>query len=153
MQSPVVQSLTKLLANVTLKFLSWNTANTLIFFAEKNVSCFCIAKATSGKYIHSPILLWAPIIVSPFNPLVPKRLFYLQSLDRSIFNIRGVWLVFINTLFSRNSYIWCKQCSPWSDAAFCDVWSVSTLFAIVPLWDARLKWVNSIKLLSFFINL
>ena len=32
---PVVQNLTKLLVNVNLKFLSWNMANTLIFFAEK----------------------------------------------------------------------------------------------------------------------
>ena len=45
-QGPIVQNLMKLLANVTLKFLPWNMANTLIFFAEKNVSSFCIAKAT-----------------------------------------------------------------------------------------------------------
>ena len=32
---PVVQNLTKLLAKMMLKFLSWNMANTLIFFAEK----------------------------------------------------------------------------------------------------------------------
>ena len=32
---PVVQNLTKLLANVTLKFLSCNMANTLMFFAKK----------------------------------------------------------------------------------------------------------------------
>ena len=41
-QDPVVQNLTKLLANVTLKILSWNMANTLIFFCWKNVSSFCI---------------------------------------------------------------------------------------------------------------
>ena len=35
LQSPFVQNLTMLLANVTLKFLSWSMANTLIFFAEK----------------------------------------------------------------------------------------------------------------------
>ena len=34
-QGPVVQNLTKLFAKVTLKFLSWNMANTLIFFAEE----------------------------------------------------------------------------------------------------------------------
>ena len=39
----VVQNLTKLLAYVTLKFLSWNMANTLIFFIYKNVGSFCIA--------------------------------------------------------------------------------------------------------------
>ena len=43
---PVVQNLRKLLANMVLKFLSWNMANTVIVFAEKkNVSNFCIAKA------------------------------------------------------------------------------------------------------------
>ena len=40
----VVQNLTKLLANVTLKFLSWNIAKTLVFFCWKNVSSFYIAK-------------------------------------------------------------------------------------------------------------
>ena len=33
-QDPVVQNLTKFLANETLKFLTWNMANTLIFFAK-----------------------------------------------------------------------------------------------------------------------
>ena len=32
---PVVQNLTKLLANVMVKFLSWNMANTFDIFAEK----------------------------------------------------------------------------------------------------------------------
>ena len=47
-QGPVVHYITKLLANVTLKYQSLNMANTctLIFFVEKNVSSFCIAKAT-----------------------------------------------------------------------------------------------------------
>ena len=34
-QGPVVQNLTKLRANVMLKFISKNMAKTLIFFAEK----------------------------------------------------------------------------------------------------------------------
>ena len=34
-QGPVVQNLTKLIANVPLKFLSSSIANTLIIFAEK----------------------------------------------------------------------------------------------------------------------
>ena len=45
-QGQVVQNFKTLLANVTFKFLFWNMANTLIFFVEKNVSSFCIAKAT-----------------------------------------------------------------------------------------------------------
>ena len=32
---PAVQNLTKLLAHVTFKFLSWNMANALILFADK----------------------------------------------------------------------------------------------------------------------
>ena len=40
----VVQNLTKLLTNVMLKFPSLNIANTLIFFAEKNVSSFWLQK-------------------------------------------------------------------------------------------------------------
>ena len=34
-QDSFVQNLTKLLANMKLKILSWNIANTLIFFAGK----------------------------------------------------------------------------------------------------------------------
>ena len=42
--SPVVQNITKLLANVRLKFLSINMANTLIFFAEKMWIAFAVQK-------------------------------------------------------------------------------------------------------------
>ena len=43
---PVVQNLMKFLANLMLKFLSGNMANTVIFFAEKNVSSFLLQNAT-----------------------------------------------------------------------------------------------------------
>ena len=43
-QGPVVQNLKKLLANMTLKFLSWNMANILIFFAEKMWVAFAMQK-------------------------------------------------------------------------------------------------------------
>ena len=33
------------------------------------------------------------------NPFMPSGIFYLRSLDRSISNMRGVWLVFIITMF------------------------------------------------------
>ena len=36
-QDPVVENLTKLLANMTLKILSWNMANALILFAGKKM--------------------------------------------------------------------------------------------------------------------
>ena len=42
--SPVVQNLMKLLANLTLKFPSWNMANTLIFYAEKKWVAFALQK-------------------------------------------------------------------------------------------------------------
>ena len=34
---------------------------------------------------------------------------------------------------SKNCWMSCKQCRPWSDATFCDIWSGSTLFARVCL--------------------
>ena len=37
---PIVENLTKLFANMTLKFLSWNMANTLIFFALQKLVSF-----------------------------------------------------------------------------------------------------------------
>ena len=38
-----------------------------------------------------------------------------------------------------------KQCRPWSDAAFCGVWSWSTLFAQACLSDTRSPYGNLIK--------
>ena len=39
-QGPVLQNLTKLLANMTLKFLTLNVANTFIFFCSNNINVF-----------------------------------------------------------------------------------------------------------------
>ena len=47
----VVQNLTKLLANVPLKFLSWNVANTLTFFAGKKKS---YSAAKKSMYLKIP---------------------------------------------------------------------------------------------------
>ena len=38
----------------------------------------------------------------PFEPFKPSGLFYLNSLDRSISFIRGVWLNFIIVMFCKN---------------------------------------------------
>ena len=73
------------------------------------------------------------LTVSTLNPFMPNWFFYLNSLDRSISYIRGLWLVFIIIMFCRNVWTYCIQCRAWSDAAFCGVWSGSTLFANVPL--------------------
>ena len=40
-----------------------------------------------------------------FNLFMMSGLFYLKSLDRSISNTRGVWLVFIATMFYRSNCI------------------------------------------------
>ena len=58
------------------------------------------------------------------------------SLDRSISSNRSIWLIFIITMFYGNACTKRKQCRPWSDAAFCGVWSGSTLLPMSHLWDA-----------------
>ena len=47
-------------------------------------------------------------------------------------------LVIIN-MFYRKSCIECKQCRPWSDAAFCSIWSGSALFANNPFGGFQTK--------------
>ena len=46
------------------------------------------------------------VVIHPklVNSLMPNGFFYRHSSDRSIFIMRGVWLVFIITMFYRNSY-------------------------------------------------
>ena len=39
------------------------------------------------------------MIILSFNPIMSSGLLYLNSLDCSISNRRGVWLVFISTIF------------------------------------------------------
>ena len=91
-------------------------------------------------------------------PFMPGGLFYLNSLDLSISNLTGVWLVFIITVFYRNFRIKCKQCRPWSDAGFCGIWSGSKLFANVPfmgglktIWDLDLL-LHNLKLSQFNVS-
>ena len=50
-----------------------------------------------------------PKIIMNINPFMPNELFYLHSSDLFISNIRGVWLIFINTVFYRNSCFLCKR--------------------------------------------
>ena len=69
------------------------------------------------------------LVLTQFNP---SGVFYHTSLDQSIYSVRGVWSVFIITMYYWNACILCNQCRTWSDAAFCGVWSGSTLFAKVP---------------------
>ena len=89
---------------------------------------------------------WDPVCIHEVNSFMPCGLFYLNSLDRSITYIRGVWLVFIIITFCRNFWTYCKLCRPWSDAAFCGVWSGSALFANFPFIPGKL----GLNGLSFF---
>ena len=59
-QGPVVQNLTKLLANMTLNFLSWNMANILIFFAEKMWVAFALQKLLTFLQQKIPLYLKMP---------------------------------------------------------------------------------------------
>ena len=43
--------------------------------------------------------------VQDLNPFMPNGFFSLNHLDQSISNIRDVWVVFIITMFYRNSNI------------------------------------------------
>ena len=52
------------------------------------------------------------------NLFMSSWFFYFNSWDRSISSWRKVWLVFNFTIVYRNSCTRCRQCRPWSDAAF-----------------------------------
>ena len=98
------------------------------------------------------------------NPFMPCGFVVLNALDRSFSKRRGVcFLLFfffissiiitIITMFYRNSCITCtcKQCWPWSDSAFCGVWSGSILLSVSLLWDTRHKVINLMHIL-FYLN-
>ena len=58
--------------------------------------------------MHSNCLFCREAAQIWFNPFVPSGLFHLCKLDKSIFHLRGVWIIFhfyFQTDFSRNSYM------------------------------------------------
>ena len=77
-----------------------------------------------------------------FNPFMPSGRFYLNSLDRFISYIGGVWLVFIIAMFCRNSELNANRAdhgqTPRSAASDLGLHCLSMSL----LWDARHKWVN-----------
>ena len=76
---PIVQNLTKLLANVTVKFLSWNMANTLIYFAEKYVSSFLHCKSYS-HVCSKNVNVFENILATIVNEFVINKLVKLKIL-------------------------------------------------------------------------
>ena len=70
---------------------------------------------------------------------MPSGLFYLNSLDRFISHIGGVWLLFIMTMFLENSepYATCVVPDPTPHSAAFDLGLHCLPMSL--LWDARLK--------------
>ena len=67
-------------------------------------------------------------VFQKFNPHLPCGFIHPDQFDGSISNLRGVWCT-CSFLF----YFFIQiHCRPWSEAAFCDIWSGSILFAYVP---------------------
>ena len=62
------------------------------------------------------------------NPYKPSGLAHPYQLDVSVSNFRGVWCTFSFLILFQTEIPVSEQWRPWSDAAFCGVWSGSTLF-------------------------
>ena len=89
-----------------------------------------------------------------FDPFIPSGLFYLNSLDRSISYIRGIWLVFIIFMFYRNSVskLHANSVDPDQTRRFAASDLDLHCLTMSLLWDARLKWVKiliTVVLVSF----
>ena len=101
-------------------------------------------------------------IIGHLNPFMPSWLFYLTSLDRSILYVRGVWLVFIIVeSFQLDANCVDPDQTPRLAASDLDLHRLPIMSL---LWDARFKWVNSIRnvkkstfehasKLAFYVNL
>ena len=85
-----------------------------------------------------------------FNAYMQSGLFYLSSLDRSIFNIRGVWIVLLITMFNIISVSNANSEDP--DQTPHSVSSDLGLHCLPMslLWDARLKWVKTSEMSKYF---
>ena len=53
-----------------------------------------------------------PRLICYLNPFMPSGLFYLNSLDQSIYSLMGVWSVFITTMFIEMSVINANSVDP-----------------------------------------
>ena len=110
----------------------------------------CVHCSKKSSFLEYPMFQRRTNLI----PFMQNRLFYLKSLDNTsgvcfffffffclfvfLFFVVFFFLFFfflfffITTMFYINSYIQFKQCRPWCDAAFCGVWSRSTMFANAP---------------------
>ena len=83
---------------------------------------------------------------------MPKKLFYHNSLDRSISCIRGVWLVLLLSCFEETIEL--NANSVYSDQMPRSAASDLGLhcLSMSHLWDARLKWVNTFNEMLRFLS-
>ena len=79
-QGRVVQNLTKLLRNLTLKFLSWNSANMLIFFAEKIGVAFALHCKSYSNFCSKNINVFENTLATTVNKFVINKLVKLTML-------------------------------------------------------------------------
>ena len=93
------------------------------------------------RTLRTITLYWQ--LVCLFNPFMPSGLFYLDSLDRSISYIRGIWLVFIIVMFCKKIL---KLMANHVDPDQTPRYAVFDLhlhcLPVSLLWDARCQWVN-----------
>ena len=86
------------------------------------------------------------------NPFMPNGLFYLHPSDRSVFKIRGVWLLLSINMFYRILVLHANSLDPnqMPHSAASDLILHCLLMSL--LWDARLKRVNVYLEFYFIIN-
>ena len=110
-------------------------------FTPEDVNLRSIIRRTYNQIrTHSPRALRSWIEVNPHLPIGPVHTY---QLDQSISNFRGVWCTFFVFILFRIDVPVSKQWRPWSDAAFCGVWSGSALFACL-----KLIWVNDLSIVQ-----
>ena len=74
---------------------------------------------------------------------MPNDTFYLYYSDRSISNIRGVWLVCIIVMFYRNSCFNANSVDPDQTPQHAASDLGLDCLRMSLLWDARVKWVKT----------
>ena len=82
------------------------------------------------SYVYFTGKIFVNFMKTAFNPFMPNGISHPYRLEQSISVLRGFrW--YFSFLFLIENYA-SKQWRPWSDTAFCGVWSGSALFAYVP---------------------
>ena len=89
------------------------------------------------RCVSNLVLLYLP------NPFMPSGFFYLNSLDKTIFNLKSVWSGFLGFFFYnvlKYKFLCLMQ-------TVCGVWSGSAILPMSLFWDARPGWSGGAKVL------